>query len=175
MFSDPIRNIEQFGVDPGMKVADLGSGTGFYSVELARIVGNTGTVYAVDVQQELLSKLKSEALSKNLSNIEIIWGDIDQPSGTKLQDNFVDRVLIANVLFQVDKKESVVNEAKRILRPGGLLMLVDWTDSFGGLGPQPSRIISEDQSKALFEKAGFEYLRSITAGAHHYGLVFKKN
>lgn len=174
MFSYPLRNIEQLGVDPGMKVADLGSGAGFYSLELAKVVGETGRVYAVDVQQDLIVKLKNEAKSRGVDNIEVIWGDIDEPNGSKLQDNSVDRVLVANVLFQSDDKKVLAQEARRILKPGGALLLVDWSDSFGGLGPQPSRIVSEEQSRAIFESVGFNFLRDIQAGEHHYGIVFKK-
>jgi len=174
MFSDPIKNIEQFGVDPGMKVADLGSGAGFYSLEAAKIIGGSGKVYAVDVQQELLVKLKNEARQQSITNIEILWGDIDEMGGSRIQDSAVERVIIANVLFQTDDKETVVKEANRILKPEGMILLVDWSDSFGGLGPQPSRIISEEQGRALFENQGFEFVRDIQAGAHHYGMVFKK-
>lgn len=174
MFSDPLRNIQQLGVDPGMRVADLGSGAGFYSLELAKVVGETGRVFAIDVQQELLTKLKNQARNQSLTNIEVIWGDIDELNGSKLQDNSVDRVLVANILFQSDDKDVLAKEARRILKPGGMLLLVDWSDSFGGLGPQPSRIISEEQGKAIFENAGFSFLRDIKAGEHHYGIVFKK-
>jgi ubiquinone/menaquinone biosynthesis C-methylase UbiE len=174
MFSDPKKNVEQFGIDPGSKVADFGSGVGFYALELAEAVGENGTVYAVDIQEELLTKLKNEISNRNLDNIEVIWGDIDELYGSKLQNNLVDKVLVANVLFLSDDKERLAEEAKRVLKPKGMLLLVDWTDSFGGLGPHPSRVVPEDQGRAIFEKAGFTFVRKIQAGDHHYGIVFKK-
>lgn len=174
MFAQPEKNIEQFGVDPGLKVADLGSGAGFYSLALARAVGKNGRVFAVDVQQDLLSKLKTEAMQHNLSNIEVVWGDIEEVRGTKIAPQTIDRVVIANTLFQTDDKDGLVQEAARIIKPKGKLLLVDWADSFGGLGPQKSRIVKPDQARALFERAGFSHVRDIKAGDHHYGMVFNK-
>ena len=174
MFSDPQKNIDQFAVDPGMKVADIGSGAGFYSLALARTVGTTGTVYAIDIQQDLLVKLKNEATQENLENIEIIWGDIEELKGTKLADNSVDKVVIANVLFQTHDKESVIKEAYRILKPKGSLLFIDWSDSFGGIGPANHYLVTKDQAKVLFEKNSFIFVRDVDAGAHHYGMIVKK-
>ena len=174
MFSQPEKNIEQFSVDPGMKVADLGSGAGFYSIALARAVGKTGRVFAVDVQQELLSKLKNEAFRNNIDNIEVVWGDVDEENGSKLKEESVDKVIIANTLFQVDDKDNLAKEAYRILKKKGSLLLIDWTDSFGGLGPHNSRVVKPDQGRTILEKAGFSYLRDIKAGDHHYGMIFVK-
>jgi ubiquinone/menaquinone biosynthesis C-methylase UbiE len=174
MFSQPEKNIEQFAVDPGMKVVDLGSGAGFYSLILAEFVGKTGKVFAVDIQQDLLLRLKNEAFKKGIDNIEIIWGDVDEADSTRLNDSSIDRVIIANTLFQTDDKDAVVKEAYRILKPKCTVLLIDWTDSFGGLGPHASRIIKPEQAKIIFEKAGFSFLRDIRAGDHHYGMIFIK-
>jgi hypothetical protein len=62
----------------------------------------------------------------------------------------------------------------RITKSGGLILLVDWTDSFGGLGPQPRDIVSPEEAKEMFERYGATFVRDISAGAHHYGMVFKK-
>ena len=61
MFSDPEKNIEQFSLGKGMHVADFGTGSGFYALAAAEAVGETGRVYAIDVQKDLLEKLKKEA------------------------------------------------------------------------------------------------------------------
>jgi len=174
MFSQPEKNIEQFAVDPGMKVVDLGSGAGFYTLSLAKAVGKTGKVFAVDVQQDLLLKLKNEAFRNGFENIDIVWGDIDEENSTRLADSSVDRVLIANTLFQVDDKDVVAKEAFRVLKPKCTVLIIDWTDSFGGLGPHKSRIVTPEQTKIIFQKAGFSFLREIRAGEHHYGMIFIK-
>jgi ubiquinone/menaquinone biosynthesis C-methylase UbiE len=174
MFSQPEKNIEQFHVDPGMSVADLGSGAGFYSLALAKMVGTTGKVFAVDVQKDLLTKLQSEAHGQGINNIKIVWGDLDVAKGSTLPDQSVDRVVIANVLFQVEEKDNLIAEAHRILKPKGKLLFVDWSDSYGGLGPHPNDIIREDQAKSLFEAGGFSFEKDITTGDHHYGFVVQK-
>jgi ubiquinone/menaquinone biosynthesis C-methylase UbiE len=173
MFSNPDKNIEQFHVDPGMKVADLGSGPGFYVLALAKAVGETGKVFAVDIQQELLNKIKSDAVREKLDNIEYVWADLEEERGTLMSDHVVDRVVIANTLFQVENRKVLVREALRILKPKGRLLLVDWTDSHGGLGPTQNSIITPENAEKLITEAGFVLEKKISAGDHHYGLVFK--
>lgn len=172
MFSQPEKNLEQFHVDPGMSVADLGSGSGFYSLAASTMVGSSGKVYAIEVQKELVDKLQNEARHRNIENIFTIWGDIESPHGTTLADAIVDRVIIANTLFQVLHKEGLLKEARRILKPKGKVLLVDWTDSHGGLGPHPKKVITAKMAREIFEQHGFIFDRSVTVGDHHYGMIF---
>jgi ubiquinone/menaquinone biosynthesis C-methylase UbiE len=175
MFSDPQHNLEQLTIDPGMIVADLGCGAGNYAIPAAKMAGATGNVFAVDVQQDLLTRLKTEAMQQGVHNsVDVVWGDIDEPQGSTLRPDSVDRVLLANILFQVEKNEALVTEAYRITKRGGLMLLIDWSDSFGGLGPQSSHIVPMHTARELCESAGFTFVRDITAGDHHYGMVFKK-
>lgn len=174
MFSDPQKNLEQFGITPGSRVADLGSGSGFYSIGAARMVGERGRVFAVDAQKALLEKLKHEAHNNRLPNIEALWGNVEKLGGTRLADASVDAVLACNILFQTEQKKDFPFEIKRILKPKGRVLVVDWKDSFGGMGPQPDHVVSQNDVRALFEKAGFLYEKEIRAGAHHFGLIFKR-
>jgi len=175
MFSDPEKILEQFDLGKGSHVADFGSGTGFYSFLAAKAVGLGGKVYAVDVQKDLLEKLKNEAKNvRHLNNIDIIWADLDHVGGTRLRESSIDAVIVANVFFQLEKKENTLLEIKRVLKTGARVLLVDWTDSFGGMGPQPQDVFTEEQAKALFLKNGFKEDRTISAGAHHYGIIFRK-
>jgi len=174
MFSDPEKNIDQCGIQAGMNVVDIGAGSGAYSLAASRALISTGRVYVIDVQRELLSKLKNHATREKLYNIEVIWGDAEKPNGTQLRETSIDLALLCNVMFQVENKQNVLNETKRILKPGGRVLLVDWTDSFGGLGPEPKAVLKKDVAKNMFERAGFHLDREISAGAHHYGMIFKK-
>lgn len=173
MFSDPEKNIEQFGVDPGMTVADFGSGAGFYTMALVNAVGDSGKVIALDVQKELLEKLKNQTDSLGITNVEVLWADLDEPKGSRLANKTMDKVVVANTLFQIEDKDNFVEEVKRVLKSSGRLLLVDWMDSYGGLGPKPENVIKKDVAQVLFEENGFKLEREISAGAHHYGLVFK--
>lgn len=174
MFSEPSKNIEQLGIQAGQEIADLGSGSGAYTIASAKALISTGKVYAIDINKELLNKVKNEGIKQGLYNIEVIWGDIDAPNGTKLRDFSVDIALVCNILFQVENKDVLVKEVRRILKPGGRALVVDWSDSFGGIGPKPQSVFGLEKAKEIFEKNGFHVEREFSAGSHHYGLVFKK-
>ncbi len=81
-FSDPSYNVSQMDLQSGMKVADIGAGSGFYSFALAKAVGDGGRVYAVEIQKEMAEKLKKDAQKMNLHNIDIVWGDAEHQGGT---------------------------------------------------------------------------------------------
>jgi ubiquinone/menaquinone biosynthesis C-methylase UbiE len=171
-FSEPAKNLEAFGLHEGQHVADFGSGSGFYSLAAAKLVKESGKVYAIDVQQDLLTRLKSNAHAEHINNIEVIHGNLEAVNGTKLADNSADAVIIANVLFLSDDKQGIITEAKRILKPEGRILIVDWTDSFGGMGPTPDMVFTQQETRELCEKLGFEFVTGILAGDHHYGLSF---
>src|SRR3989338_6587062 len=173
-FTNPVANISELGVYDGMTVADLGAGTGAYTIPLAERVGETGRVYAVEVQKDFLTNIKDAALAHGLKNIEVIWGDIERLGGTKIKDASIDAVIVSNVLFQAEDKAGLLLEAKRILKTGGKLLLVDWKDSFGNLGPIKESVISADASRALCEREGFVLKKDIPAGEHHYGFIMLK-
>jgi len=174
MFSDPIKNVEQLGIRLGSVVVDLGSGSGHYAKVSARVVGESGKVYAVDIQKDMLTRLKNDAGKEGFKNIEIVWGDIEKMGGTKLKDELADTALITNLMFQIEDKPSVAKEAFRIVKHGGKLLVVDWTDSFGGLGPHEEVVFSEGKALELFGNAGFVKEKNIEAGEHHYGIIFSK-
>ena len=173
-FSDPEANIERFNLEPGMLVADLGAGGGGYTIPSAKAVGRRGAVYAVDVQQELLSRIKNTANREGLNNVETVWGDIETLGGSGLLEETVDAVIVSNILFLVEKKNILMQEISRILKRNGKVLVVDWKDSFGGLGPVTESIVSLQETKDLFEKHNFSFQHEIQAGAHHYGAIFKR-
>lgn len=174
MFSDPARNIEQLGLSDGQIVADFGAGSGFYTLAAARKVAPTGKVYAVDVQKELLERLKREAQRLHLRNVDVVTGDLERLGGSKLRDGSCDAALVANLLFMVDDKKSLLLEAKRVLKQKGRLLLIDWSASFGHMGPHPDHVVYKDAALKLAHEAGLAFDREISAGAHHYGIIFRK-
>ena len=173
-FSEPKANVLQMGLKEGMKVGELGAGSGHYVLAAAHIVGHNGRVYAVDVQEDLLKHVKDSAHRQHLRNVETVWGNIEKTGGTKLRDQALDAVIIANTLFQLEHKEGVVAEVNRILKPGGRLLVIDWAGSYGGIGPKPGHVISEHAAEELFIRAGFHKEKGFRAGAHHYAIVFTK-
>lgn len=173
-FSEPDKNVKQFRIKEGDVVADLGAGSGFYSLAIAKAVGERGKVYAVEVQKELMQHVKNSAQKDKLFNIEVMWGDVEEVEGTKLRTESVDIVLLSNILFQVEDKQGLINESKRILKPGGRVLIVDWTDSHGGVGPEQSAVVTAADARSLFESNGFAYEGDIDAGSHHYGFSMNK-
>ncbi|MEN9613747.1 MAG: hypothetical protein RLZZ347_54 [Candidatus Parcubacteria bacterium] len=175
MFSDPQAIIDQLELAPESIVADFGSGSGFYSLAAGRVLSaGGGKVYAIDVQKELLERLKGLASNQGIHNIEVIWGDIEAQKGSKLKDGLVDWVIIANLLFQVPEKLAVLNEAKRVLKPRGRVLVVDWSESFGGTGPAQADVVTESAVKTLGVTAGLTFEKKISAGEHHFGVIFRK-
>lgn len=174
MFSDPTKIVEQCGIQAGQEIAEFGSGSGLYSMQASKALMSSGRVYAIDVQKDILTKLKNEAVRQGFYNIEVIWGNIEKLGGTKLRDYSIDWVFICNTMFQVEDRDSTIKEAKRVLKPGGKIVLVDWSESFGGMGPSIQHIFSKATAEELFQKHGFHKDREIQAGSHHYGFIFKK-
>lgn len=172
MFSDPAANLAKLGLNDGMRVVDLGAGSGFYSVEAAKKVGSNGRVYAVDVQKDLLERLRSVAGNQGIRNIEVVWGNAEKIGGTKLREAIADRVIASNILFQIEKLDEFSLEIKRILKKGGKVLIVDWSD----VSPMsPPSVVPATKAQALFEKNGFVLENTFGAGDHHYGLVFVRN
>lgn len=174
MFARPGSNLVQFDIYPGAHVADLGAGSGFYALAAGRMAGPRGKVFAIDVQQELLDRIKKEADHEGLRNIEVIWGDIEQPGGTRLRDGSVDRVILSDVLSQADDRGGALSESFRILKSGGRLLIVDWSDTSDLSGPDAAHLIRRETALKLAESRGFSYELDVSAGAHHWGLIFKK-
>ncbi len=174
MFSNPQQILEQFRLEPGARVADLGSGSGFYTLAAARIVGQSGRVYAVDAMKDMLSKVKNEASRAKLFNVEALWGNIEKLGGTRLADSSVDAVLVCSTLFQLESKTDFPTEVKRILKAKGKVLVIDWRENVKGLGPKPEHVFGPGEARSLFEQAGFAFEREVSAGEHHYGFIFKR-
>lgn len=174
MFSEPENNIAQLGLAQGEIVADFGAGTGAYSIAAAKALRGSGRVYAVEVQQDLLVRLRNTAKEEHVGNIEYIWGNLEKLGGTKLRDGSCDVVIVSNVLFQTPDKATVINEAKRVLKHGGRLLVIDWTGSFNSMGPTKDQVFDEHAARDLVDPAGFTFDRAINAGNYHYGLVYRK-
>lgn len=173
-FAHPPRNVKAFGLQPGMSVADFGSGSGAYVELIATELSDSGHVYAIDIQKDLLRRTYNEAKRKNHHSIKVLWGDLESPGGSKIADTALDFVLISNLLFQIDDKPMVLAEAFRVLKHRGRLAIIDWSESFGGMGPEKGAVCTEESARSLAEQAGLTFEKSFTAGAHHYGLIFRK-
>jgi ubiquinone/menaquinone biosynthesis C-methylase UbiE len=173
-FLKPAVVVPYFELRPDMQVGDFGCGTGAYAIAMSRAILPNGKVYAVDVQKDLLTNLMNAARDQNVRNIELLWGDLDEIGGSKIREGLLDFVLLSNVLFQAGGGYKLAVESKRVLKPGGRVAVIDWSDSFGNLGPRGDLIVTKDAARQSFEGAGFAFLKEFPAGDHHYGLIFKR-
>ncbi len=171
-FSSPKDNVLQLGLREGMKVGDFGAGSGHYTAAAAAIVGHGGRVYAIDIQEDVLKHLKLNAHIHHQNIISTIWGDIETPGGTHLRDQTLDAVILANTFFQIENRFGLLTEMRRVLKPGGKFMLVDWAGSYGGIGPAPEKVVKEHEAEDFFISGGFHKVKSFRAGPHHYGIIF---
>ena len=171
MFNSPSVCLSQFNIEPGMIVADLGCGMGSYTYEIASRVGPTGKVFAVDIQKTIVDTLAQRCKEKGLNNVSVLWDNMDDADGIALQDASVDRIVISNLLFQLEDIQKFATEVKRILKPKGMALIIDWSESFGGIGPTPQHVVSQSRAQEIFERVGLYTGKSITAGEHHYGFI----
>jgi len=174
MFVRPEEIIAQSHIHEGMKVVDVGTGGSLYILLVGHKVGRQGRVYAVDVQQELLSKIKNAARAEHLENIAIIPANIEKEGSTGIATDSIDKVLLLNVLYQLEDKEGALRECRRMLDPFGELILVDWSESFGNMGPHKDHVFNKEAAAKLFLKNGFRIDRELVVGDYHYGLALKK-
>ena len=173
-FVDPQKIVPALNIQPGINIADFGVGAGYFAVLLADAVGDKGRVYAIDIQEELLTKARSHDHGRH-DNIEFLLGDLEERGGSTLADNTVDMVVLSNTLFQFENRPGGLTEAHRILKPGGRLVLIDWSESFDGLGPQPEHVITKDEAMSIARDVGFTVSGEFSeAGDHHYGLILTK-
>lgn len=174
-FMNPQAVISHFHLHPGDTVADFGAGSGHYLKALSLAVGTSGHVYACEIQKGLVEKLTKRISDERLSNTHALWCDLEKLGGTKLKDELLDGGILMNTLFIIEDKETALAEIRRVIRKGGNLFIVDWTDSFRGMGPHPSQVVTDEMAKSLLTQNGFAFERDFPAGDHHYGLVFKRS
>jgi len=173
-FTNPDKNVAELHLQGTEKVVVFGSGAGGHSFALLRALQHGGTVIAVDVRADMLAKIQRDAQQLHDGRFKTKHADYQRMGGTQLMDNSVDVVVIPNTLFSAEQKEEMLAEAFRVTKQGGKLLLVDWAESFNGMGPQQEYLVSIEDARALAEQVGFSFKRDFRAGAHHYGLVCKK-
>jgi ubiquinone/menaquinone biosynthesis C-methylase UbiE len=169
-FLNPEKVLNELKLKGNFIAADFGSGSGGWTIPLAKRL-RFGKVYAIDILQEPLSVLKSKSEMERVYNIEIIRSDIEQKNGSKLPALSCDLVLMTNLLFEVEDKKVIMEEAKRILKKGGKILVVDWLPE----APKgPDERISPEEIKEIAKELGLKLEKEFSAGVFHYGLVFTK-
>lgn len=173
-FINPEKLLAQLDIQKGMRVADFGCGHGYFVLPLAKMVGDSGKIYAIDVLKEALEAVESRTKIQEIPNIEAIRGDLELPGGSKLPPDSCDLVLVANILFQSQKKEEIIQEAKRITKPGGRIVVIDWLPERPEIGPTEGWRISAQSLRELVERQGLSLVSNLNTDKYHFGMIFAK-
>jgi ubiquinone/menaquinone biosynthesis C-methylase UbiE len=173
-FADPQSIVDQLEISLGMAVADFGCGAGFFSLPMAKKVGEEGKVYALDVLPAKLESVESQAKTLNLTNIITQRVNLEAHEGSKLGAESVDWVIMKDILFQNKGKDKILEEAKRVLKKGGQALIIEWNKEDANIGPEKELRIFKETLVDLARKNGWTANKEIEVGAFHYGLILKK-
>jgi SAM-dependent methyltransferase len=162
------------GLKIGDRVADLGAGGGLFTLQAARLVGDQGEVYAVDIMKTILSDIESKARMANLYNIKTVWSNLEILGATKIPEASLDFVFLVNTLFQSKESKKILTESKRLLKSGGKMLVIDWNNDNSGLGPHVDRQIDPKDIITQAQSISLNLEKQFIAGQYHFGLVFIK-
>lgn len=173
---DAAKVISQTNLGYGNIAADLGTGReARFALAAAKIVGQEGKVYAVDIVKSLLPSIEHKAQMYGLNNLETVWSDLEIYGAAKAIPNAsVDVAFLATVLFQSKNHLAMLREAVRVIKPGGVLAVVEWKDTATPFGPSLEQRVDPKEIKALAQELSLELVEEIEAGKYHYALIFKK-
>lgn len=163
--------VDSLGLKLGDEVADLGAGSGYFTIRLAREVGATGKVYAVDLDPKLLEYIERRAKEEQLDNIQTILAD---PNDPKLGSNSVDLIFICDVLHHINDRAKYYPLLSRALRPSGRLVNIDFHKRKLPVGPpEEMKIDKKDMIKEAVAQ-GFQLARELDILKYQYFLVFER-
>jgi ubiquinone/menaquinone biosynthesis C-methylase UbiE len=167
-WQSPEAILAEIGVKGGFTFVDVGCGHGFFALPAARLVGNEGSVYGLDADWEAIRRLRVEAAKEKLRNLKLKAGMAEE---TIFCDSCADIVFFGIVLHDFRDPNKVLSNAKKMLKPTGRLIDLDWKKETMQLGP-PLRIrFSERQASSIIERAGFSIDEVKKEGLYHYLIV----
>jgi arsenite methyltransferase len=177
VFDDPKRNewqkpreiVAALGIEPGMTVADLGAGTGYFSPYLSKAVGEDGSVLAVDVEPNLVVHLRERAEQERLENVVPILASADDP---RMPARGVDLIFIADTYHHLDQRLDYLPRLRRFLRSGGRVAIVDWKKQPMPQGPPPEHKLAREQVANEMQKSGYRLVGEPTFLPYQYFLIF---
>jgi ubiquinone/menaquinone biosynthesis C-methylase UbiE len=177
VFDDPERDawqkpeavLRELGVGPGMTVADLGAGTGYFSVHVAKAVGEKGMVLAIDVEPKLVAYMKERAAKARLPQMVAVLAPADDP---KLPSRGVDLVLVVDTWHHIDDRLKYLAKLSAGLKPGGRVAIVDFKKGDFPVGPPDAHKLEAEAVTAEFAEAGWKETSRWDGLPYQYLLVF---
>lgn len=173
---NPFKILERLQIQAGWQVADLGCGSlGHFVFPAAQFVGGEGRVYAVDIQKMVLQAIESAAKAQQYWNVQTVWSDIEVPHATHIPSNSLDLTIVANNLYLSQHREGLVQEAFRLTKPGGLILVIEWKAEPTVIGPAPEHRLSQEDARQYFSHAELSLEDAYEAGDCHYALVYRRH
>jgi ubiquinone/menaquinone biosynthesis C-methylase UbiE len=150
----------------GDTVADVGAGTGYFSLPLAQVVGAKGKVYAVEAQAEMLAHLRRKLQEGSVSNVELIHAEAES---TALPDACCSLVFLANVWHEFADRSTVLEESRRILKHRGRIAIIDWrSDVERENGPPLDHRLDASNAVTLLRSTGFHQVTNVNVGRYSW-------
>lgn len=164
----PAETLRKLGLEPGMVMADIGCGTGFFSIPASAIIGDQGLIYAADIEPLML-----QTISERLSSAEFPQNIHVVHTGNEIQiaPESCDFVLFAFVLHEVEARQAMLNKAGMLLKRGGKAAVIEWKKESSKTGPPASHRISADQMISEFNEAGFRDIEKVEISAGVYAVT----
>lgn len=156
---------------PGMTVADIGAGTGIFTIPLAAATRPGGKVYAVDLDEGLLKHIKERAAAQNAPNVETIKGAFTDPN---LPNGSLDLAFICDVLHHIQDRAPYIKALAADLKPGGRIAVVDFKPEMGGHRGQPEMQVSPEQANGFMTAAGLKQVEEIKLFEDKYFVIWAK-
>jgi arsenite methyltransferase len=169
----PEQIMDALNIADGSTVADIGAGAGWFTIHLARRVGPRGTVYAQDVQREMLEAIRRRVAKEALENVHTRLGAGGNPN---LPASALDAVLVVDVYSEVDVDERVtfLRNLAKSLKPNGRIGIVNYKPGRGGPGPAPDERVDVSTVEGDVRAAGLRVLSHETFLPYQYLLVVGK-
>jgi ubiquinone/menaquinone biosynthesis C-methylase UbiE len=179
VFDDPARDawqkpdalVQALGLSPGMAVADLGAGTGYFSRRLSAAVGAEGVVYAVDTEPNLVVHLRERAEHERTANVVPVLASADNP---RLPAGAVDLVLVVDTYHHIDDRIRYFRALARVLRSSGRVAVVDWYERPLPVGPPPEHKLPRAQVVDEMAEAGYALASEPDILEYQYFLIFRR-
>jgi ubiquinone/menaquinone biosynthesis C-methylase UbiE len=166
---EPDKALDAIGIRPGMTVADVGAGTGYMSLRMARRVGPNGKVYANDLQPEMLTRLRARAQREKLSNVETVLGAEADP---KLPAGKIDLILLVDVYHEFGQPQVMLQKMRESLKPDGRLVLLEYRKEDPKVPIRPEHKMSVTEVKTEVEAEGFELDQVIEVLPRQHIIIF---
>jgi len=171
-WQDTEEIMDRLRINPGDMIADIGAGSGYFTIPLASRVGDKGMVFAEEVQIEMVNYISKKVDKLGLNNIRVVFGKTEDPS---LLDDFFNLVFLTNTYHELEKPLLMLENIRKDLKYNGRLAIIDWDPAIESpFGPPMDMRVSKSAVIKDVERIGFDLIERHRFMPYHYFLIFRK-